>query len=161
MNLNRDLVIRPDKARFDEKYFNLYRKYLNEIHRGGGMDNPAPEDFIQFLICEWADTLFYEILLDKKLVAVAVADRLDDGLSAVYTFYDPDFRKRSLGIYSILMEINEAAKLGLQWLYLGYWIADCPKMNYKNQFDHIEYYRNNKWLPYVPDPANDNPGIFA
>ena len=159
--MNHDLVIRSRKADFDENYFNLYRKYVNAIHKGGGMDNPEPEDFIQFLLSDWAETLFYEILLDKKLIAVAVADRLEDGLSAVYTFYDPEYSKRSLGIFSILMEIMEASRLGLEWLYLGYWIADCPKMNYKNQFDHIEYYCNNRWLASPPESGIIHQANFA
>ena len=148
--INSDLRVQCRKAGYDEKYYDLYRKYVNEIHKDGGMDNPSPEDFMHFLLCDWADTTFYEILQGEKLVAVAVTDRLEDGLSAVYTFYDPAYRKRSLGIYSILIQINEVTKQGLDWLYLGYWIADCTKMNYKNQFDHIEYYSNNKWLSFVP-----------
>jgi len=79
-------------------------------------------------------------------LAVSVVDQMDDGLSAVYTFYDTNFYKRSLGTFSILYEIHEAARLGLKWLYLGYWIKGCAKMNYKNQFSPAEFLQNNLWV---------------
>ena len=75
---------------------------------------------------------------------------IDDGLSAVYTFYDPGFSSRSLGIFSILYEIEQAKRMGLDWLYLGYWIAECNKMNYKDQFRPLEYLYDNDW---IRDPA--------
>jgi arginine-tRNA-protein transferase len=83
--------------------------------------------------------------LGDKLLAVAVVDRLDDALSAVYTFYEPEEKQRSLGTFSILYEASEAMRLGLDWLYLGYWIKDCNKMNYKNVYKPLEYFRNNTW----------------
>ena len=149
-NNNRDLTVRLCSADYDEFHFNLYRKYLNRKHPGGGMDNPDRKDYTGFLSSCWMDTMFYELKLDDQLLAIAVTDRLDDGLSAVYTFYDPDFSKRSLGIYSVLYEIQEAKRMGLDWLYLGYWIAECGKMNYKDQFQPLEYLYDNRW---IRDPA--------
>ena len=91
------------------------------------------------------DTRMYEMRLGKKLLAVAVVDELDRALSAVYTFFDPDHARRSLGTFAILYEINEARRQGLDWLYLGYWIKNCNKMNYKNAYAPLEYYRHGAW----------------
>lgn len=143
---NKDLSISECSTEFNESHFELYRKYLNKKHPGGGMDNPGRKDYTGFLSSCWMDTMFYELKLEDQLIAVAVTDRLDDGLSAVYTFYDPDFGIRSLGIYSILFEIEETKRMGLDWLYLGYWIAECSKMNYKDQFRPLEYLYDNAWI---------------
>lgn len=110
------------------------------------MDNPDQDSYMNFLTSSWMDTIFYEVKLNELLIAVAVVDQLNDGLSAVYTFFDPDYSKRSPGIFCILYEIQEAFRLGLDWLYLGYWIEGCGKMDYKNQFKPMEYLQNNKWI---------------
>jgi arginine-tRNA-protein transferase len=133
---NRDLKISID----------LYCRYINTKHKGGGMDNPKRSDYMGFLSSSWMDTMFYEMKLNDNVIAVAVVDLLDDALSAVYTFYDPDCNKRSLGTFAILLEIREAVRLGLNWVYLGYWIEGCTKMNYKNQFRPIEYLQDNIWV---------------
>ena len=109
------------------------------------MDNPKAGSYLSFLTSNWMDTLFYEMRLQDRLLAVAVIDRMDDALSAVYTFYEPGENQRSLGTFSILFEINEALRLGLDWLYLGYWIKDCNKMNYKQVYQPLEYFRYNSW----------------
>ena len=109
------------------------------------MDEGDPQRYIEFLLTRHVDTYFYELRLHQKLLAVAVADRLSDGLSAVYGFYDPTVPKRGLGIFSILLEIEQARRLNLQWLYLGYWIKESPKMNYKCNFRPIQAYRNGRW----------------
>lgn len=142
---NQDLNVRVCKAAYSDQHQDLYRRYVNTRHKGGGMDNPQTGSYLSFLTSTWMDTIFYEIRLGKKLLAVAVVDHLDHALSAVYTFYDPEEAQRGLGTFSILYEINEARRLGLDWLYLGYWIKDCDKMNYKNEFKPLEYYRDNAW----------------
>ena len=143
---NQDIRIIRKPADFEDSHFELYNRYINTKHKGGGMDNPERKDYMGFLKSNWMDTVFYEMKLAEQLVAISVVDRLDDGLSAVYTFYDTNFDKRSLGTFSILFEIHEAARLGLKWLYLGYWIEECAKMNYKNQFKPAEYLQNNIWV---------------
>jgi arginine-tRNA-protein transferase len=80
------------------------------------------------------------------LVAIAVTDLLPNGLSAVYTFYDPDEERRSLGRFAILWQIDEAARLGLADLYLGYWIKNCRKMNYKTEYRPLELLINQRWV---------------
>lgn len=143
---NQDINVICKPAVFDKSHFDLYVRYINTRHRGGGMDNPSQKDYMGFLGSSWMDTVFYEMKLDEQLLAVSVVDRIDNGLSAVYTFFDPVFDKRSLGTFSILYEIREAARLGLDWLYLGYWIDGCEKMAYKNRFKPAEYLQNNVWV---------------
>jgi arginine-tRNA-protein transferase len=121
---NQDLIIRPLAAEFDQQHFELYQRYLASRHAGGGMDNPTSENYMDFLTASWTDTVFYEMKLGNQLLAVAVADHIDNALSAVYTFFDPDYSNRSLGKYAILFTIDEANKASLSWLYLGYWIAE-------------------------------------
>ncbi|MEM7019773.1 MAG: arginyltransferase [Pseudomonadota bacterium] len=147
---NSDLVVKPTAPRYRPEHFRMYAQYISQRHRGGGMDNPTPDSFMQFLTSHWADTTFLEFRKDEQLIAVAVVDRLDNGLSAIYTFYDPSQQHRGLGTYAILWEINEAKKLGLEYLYLGYWIEECDKMNYKNNYKPVEYYVGGEWrdTPY-------------
>ena len=98
-----------------------------------------------FLMSSWADTLLYEVRLGGHLAGVAVADRLKDGLSSVYTFFDPELSGRGIGTYCILWQIEETRRLGLEWLYLGYWIADSPKMLYKQEFLPQERFIDGRW----------------
>ena len=144
---NRDLTISRCPAEFRQEHFALYQRYLSSRHRGGGMDNPAPENYMSFLTAPWCETLFYEMRLGETLVCVAVADQMDNALSAVYTFFDPDYARLSPGKFAILHEIAEARKMGLQWLYLGYWIEECRKMRYKQEYRPLECYIDNHWQP--------------
>jgi arginine-tRNA-protein transferase len=144
-NRNRDLHIAIRADNFSEEHFALYSRYLRIRHRGGGMDDPTPEDYMRFLTSYWSETLFIEFRHDSRLVAMAVTDRLEDALSAVYTFFDPALTRRSLGTCAILHQVELAAQLDCHWLYLGYWIPDCAKMQYKNRFRPLEAYRNGRW----------------
>ena len=142
---NADIEMRERPARFDPQHYELYRRYTAARHNDGEMANASAEEYLQFLHAPWCDTLFYEFLLDGRLAAVAVTDLPSDGLSAVYTFFDPDLGARSLGTYAILRQIHQAHRLGLPYLYLGYWIADSPKMAYKTDFRPIELWRGGRW----------------
>jgi arginine-tRNA-protein transferase len=142
---NRDLRVVTRDSEFCEEHFLLYSRYLGARHANGGMDNPTRKQFREFLLSSWANTTLYEFRLAGHLVAVAVADHLTDGLSAVYTFFDPDFASRGLGTYAILWQIEESRRLGLDWLYLGYWIAESPKMLYKQEFQPQERFIGGRW----------------
>jgi leucyl-tRNA---protein transferase len=142
---NADLRVVKKPPVFNEVHFDLYRRYLNARHPGGGMCESGPKEYIQFLSSNWAGTWFYEFILDSTVVAVAVVDHLDDALSAVYTFFDPQLRHRSLGSYAILWEIRQTRGLGLPFLYLGYWIEACSKMAYKKDFHPIEGQMDGHW----------------
>lgn len=145
---NQDLNIRTVPARYDSELLALYHRYLTSRHPGGGMDNPSVESFKGFLLSAWSQTVFFEMRFQGRLIAVAVADVLNDGLSAVYTFFDPEFSRRSLGRFSILFEIAEAQRRELPWLYLGYWIKQSEKMRYKDEYQPLEYFRNGEWRSF-------------
>lgn len=142
---NQDLEVTLIPADFLEEHFALYRRYISARHPGGGMDVADPDRYREFLLSSWSNTWCYEFRLGARLLAVAVIDRLSRGLSAVYTFYDPDYAERSLGVFAVLWEIAETQRLGLLWLYLGYWIQECPKMSYKNRYRPLEIYRDGQW----------------
>jgi len=112
----------------------MYSRYQRQRHRGGGMDEPTPEQYRAFLTSNWSDTVFFEFALDDRPVAVAVVDRLPDAFSAVYTFFEPGEARRALGVNAVLFQIEEAARRGLRWVYLGYWVSGCRKMDYKREY---------------------------
>jgi arginyl-tRNA--protein-N-Asp/Glu arginylyltransferase len=131
---------------FREEHYALYERYINARHADGDMYPPSVEQYASFLTSDWSKTSFIEFRLHEKLLAVAVCDELEGGLSAVYTFYDPDYEKRSLGTYAVLWQIEESRRRQLPSLYLGYWIRDCQKMSYKIAFRPIELLINGEWL---------------
>lgn len=147
---NRDLTVIARPAEFRQEHYQLYLRYLKARHADGSMAASSPQDYVNFLLCDWCDTLFYEFRHQDTLLAVAVVDLLNNALSAVYTFFDPDQSKRGLGTYAILWEIATVQRMNLQWLYLGYWIAQCGKMAYKNWFRPLEYFCDNRWQTRSP-----------
>lgn len=143
---NADISTRLSKSSYDQEHFDLYSRYVNERHPDGGMDNPEPREYIEMLTCQWTDTRFMEFFLENKLVAVAVMDVLSDGFSAVYTFFDPELtRTRSLGTLAVLKQMELIGQESGKYLYLGYMIENCKKMNYKKEFGPMEQYLNNNW----------------
>lgn len=152
---NADLVLSETVAKFQAEHFALYQCYLRERHRDGGMDNPTEDNYRDFLWCNWSETRLIEFRLGEQLLAVAVVDSLDDGNSAVYTFFDPEFASRSLGQYAILRLIEQTRREGKRWLYLGYWIANCDKMKYKIEYQPIECFLDNEWKRFSQMPGND------
>jgi arginyl-tRNA--protein-N-Asp/Glu arginylyltransferase len=134
------------KPAFHEEHFALYRKYMASRHTGGGMDDPSEDKYMEFLTSAWADTEFVEFRLNKQLLAVATMDFLPQGLSSVYTFFDPEHASLSLGRFALLWQVSEAQHRHLPHLYLGYWIKNCQKMLYKQEYRPIELYQNNRWL---------------
>ncbi len=126
--------------------FALYRQYLKARHLHGGMDDASPQDFENFVRCEWSPTRFLCILDDTaELRAVAVTDITSEGLSAVYTFFDPDFSRFSLGTLGILQQIDWARRLSLPHVYLGFWLEGHPKMHYKRNFPALEARIDGSW----------------
>ena len=145
---NRDLSVQTRDDSFDTEHFMLYRRYIRARHPGSSMDNPSEEQYREFLSCSWGSTLFFEFRREDRLFAVAVSDVLDDGMSAVYTFFDPALSKRSLGAYAILWQIEEARRRDLDWLYLGYWIGSSPKMRYKGGYRPQQRFIDGRWRDY-------------
>lgn len=147
LNKNKDLDI---SVRFDEHhdYFALYERYINANHSDGSMYPADYEQYKNFIRCSWQTPIFIEARRNSELIAVAVTDKLFDGLSALYTFYAPEFAKHSLGTFMILQQIEITKRFQLPFLYLGYQIDECKKMNYKKQFTPHQRYISNRWVIY-------------
>jgi arginine-tRNA-protein transferase len=148
-NRNQDLQVEETAEITDDAAYHLYSRYIELRHKDGDMYPPVREQYESFLNNPWGCTRYYrfygELGGERKLLAIAVADFLDDGQSAIYTFFDPTLAKRSLGNYTLLWQIENARKMGLQYLYLGYWIRNCQKMSYKSSYRPLELRINNCW----------------
>ena len=153
MARNAELTTTVEPARRSHEIFSLYRRYLDSRHAGGGMDGPKPEDFDAFLACAWSPTEFLVTRLGSELVSVAVTDVHPLSLSAVYTFFSPRHRERSLGTFAILSQIELAKRLGREHLYLGFWIDTHPKMSYKRNFQPLEYLDGREWKRFDTMPT--------
>jgi arginine-tRNA-protein transferase len=130
---------------FKEEHYELYRSYLGSRHAGGGMDRDGPDQYTQFLLSSNVDSVLVEFRDGDELVMISVIDQIDDGISAVYTFFDPARDKDSLGVYGVLWQIELAKRLELPYLYLGYWIAESRKMAYKKQYPPLEGLVDGRW----------------
>lgn len=154
---NADLRVMATPAGYREEQFTLYRRYVRSRHPNGGMDEADPRRYLEFLTADWCDTVFYEFRDGRRLLAVAVADLLPQGLSAVYTFFDPDEKARSLGVHAVLWEIVETQRRRRAWVYLGYWIRECQKMSYKADYRPLQMFRHGRWVEVAhakaPAPA--------
>ena len=152
---NRDLVPRRQQATPTSEQYSLFRAYIDARHANGGMADMSVLDYAMMVEDSIIDTFVTEYRLrpqpgasasDKQpLIAVALCDRLSDGISMVYSFYDPEAAKRGLGTYMILEHIAYAKRLGLPYLYLGYWINGSPKMSYKRRYLPQEQLTGNGW----------------
>ena len=147
---NQDLELNIRTAEYNEAHFQLYRRYMQTRHAGGSMDNNDPDAYRRVLHSTWSNTFLYEYRHDNEILAVAVVDQCEDSLSAVYTFYAPQAAKRSLGVYAILSQIELARCTGRDWVYLGYWNPDSPKMAYKTQYQPLEYFNGLIWRNTPP-----------
>lgn len=142
---NQDLmVISTDDIQDDEAY-ELYQRYICQRHADGDMYPPDREQYLAFLNNVWDCTRYFRFYERGELIAIAVADELENGLSAIYTFFEPEAQKRSLGAYAIQWQVSKALDMGLEYLYLGYWIKNCRKMAYKSDYRPLQVYMNSNW----------------
>lgn len=139
--------------------FALFKTYQSARHTGGEMSRMDFFDYQALVEDTPVDTMIAEFRDDDgTLVAACVADRLADGLSAVYSFFDDTAVRRSLGTYMILWLVERARALGLRHVYLGFWVADCTKMSYKAKFQPLEAYTPHGWrLIRCDDPESIRP----
>ncbi len=143
-----------------ENQFDLFRRYLDSRHADGGM---ADMDVFEFAAMIEETPIKTRVIEYRQpgderkgdLTGVCLTDVLDDGLSMVYSFYDPTLRELSLGTYMILDHIELAREVGLPYVYLGYWVPGSPKMDYKIKFSALEVYRSGEWLNL------ENPDAFS
>ncbi|GAB6141221.1 arginyltransferase [Methylosoma difficile] len=143
-NQNTQVVIKPPV--FEQAHYDLYLRYQQARHCDGDMATCSPEQYIAFLGSTWCDTVFVEFSIDQQLVAVAVVDRLDNALSAVYTFFDPNFPSHSLGTYAVLWQIQHALAERREYVYLGFYIENSAKMSYKKNFQPMQLLVDGRWV---------------
>ncbi|HQT81399.1 MAG: arginyltransferase [Ferrovum sp. 37-45-19] len=146
---NQDLIIHHRQLAFDESHFKLYLAYQQARHPKEESEPDSKEQYIHFLIHSPVHSELIEFRLEEQVVMVSVVDYLEDGLSSVYTFFDPTLEHRSLGQFNILWQLEQCRTLQLPWLYLGYWIKESRKMNYKIQYQPLEGLINDIWQPLV------------
>jgi len=156
LNRNDDISGTPRPPRATQEQFALLRTYLDARHADGGMADMTAMDYTSMIEDTTIETEVIEYRTGTPaehggrppLIAAALTDRLHDGLSMVYSFYSPAATTRSLGSWMVLDHIERARQLGLPYVYLGYWIADCRKMSYKTRFQPLEALTRDGWKRY-------------
>ena len=135
-----------------EEYFKLYQHYQNARHPSGSIKNDDLTQYQNFLLQSQVNTMQVEFRDNDELRMVSIVDLLEDGLSAVYTYYKTDVPQASFGVYNVLWQIELCRKLGLDYLYLGYWIKNSEKMAYKKNFQPQQGLTQGEWRTLHTNP---------
>ncbi len=162
LKANEELQSRVLAPRTTREQFSLLRGYLDARHGDGGMADMTMMDYAAMVEETTVDTTLVEYRMERTgpnegqtLIAVALTDRLSDGLSMVYSFFDMERSRQSLGTYMILDHVRRAKAQGLPYVYLGYWVQGCKKMDYKIGFSPLEALGPNGWVLLVEEEDAD------
>jgi leucyl-tRNA---protein transferase len=145
-----EISLRDRPGWFDPDHYALYLRYQQARHPDGTMGNASAAHYHGFLVSPWCETRFWELRWGERLIAVAVVDLLPQGLSAVYTFFEPDMAAFSPGKLAVLWQIAEARRRGLDSVYLGFWVQSCRKMHYKDQYRPLDAWDGTLWRRFGP-----------
>ena len=143
---NVDVKATMREAVFADQYYALYARYIEGRHSDGDMYPPNVDQFRSFLLSSWSNSAFLVLEEAGRIIGVAVTDRVPDGLSAIYTFFDPALSRRSIGVLAVLAQIEYCQHNSIPYLYLGYWVRDSPKMRYKTDYRPIELLVRKRWV---------------
>lgn len=152
LNKNADVqcrIVEYGSAYFNQQlaqYFDLYSQYICARHQDGSMFPPNEDQFTDFIYSQWQAPLLLEASLNGEVIAIAVTDETETGFSAFYTFFSPFMPQRSIGTYMILKQIEYSLTYDYDYLYLGYQIDECRKMNYKSAFVPNERFNGELWV---------------
>ncbi|MDR5008464.1 arginyltransferase [Agrobacterium fabacearum] len=161
LSINKDVVATVHAAEPSTEQFSLFRRYLDHRHQSGGMSDMSALDYAIMIEDTHVNTRIIEYRVREpgsgidsskrgKLLAVALSDVMSDGLSMVYSFFNPDLEKRSLGTFMIMDHITRTRALGLPHVYLGYWVDGSEKMGYKTRYHPQEHLTPRGWEVYKP-----------
>lgn len=142
---NIDLRVSLEEVRFTQEHFDIYLRYQQHRHPDSSMCDEDIEKYTSFIDSSYSRSKFLVFRSEGQLVGISVLDQFDGGISAVYTFFDPDHSHRSIGTYAILYAIKLAKAHQIPYVYLGYWIDGSGKMDYKRKFKPLEGYQDRQW----------------
>ena len=150
LNRNEDIVRVVNPPLATDTQYELFKHYINKRHSQGGMSDMDAEDFAAMIEETNVESKLIEYYVKRKssleLISFSLIDVLDDGISMVYSVFNPNFNERSLGTYMILDHNKLALEMGLKFVYLGYWVKGSTKMDYKKRFSPLEVFTNDRWL---------------
>ncbi|MCL4160633.1 UNVERIFIED_CONTAM: hypothetical protein GTU68_037909 [Idotea baltica] len=143
---NSDIRVEIEEVKFKKKHFDLYLKYQQARHPDSTMCDTDPNKYISFIKSNYSKSKFLCMYADNDLIGISIIDQFEGGISAVYTFFDPEHSHRSLGTYIILYMVKVARLRKTPYVYLGYWIDQSSKMSYKRNFKPLEGYIERNWV---------------
>lgn len=143
---NMDVRVGIEPVEFKQEHFDLYLKYQRHRHPESSMCDDDPHKYISFIDSKFSRSRFLCMYVDNELLGISVVDQFEGGLSAVYTFFDPDQSNRSLGTFAILYMVKLARLRKIPFVYLGYWIDGSGKMDYKRNFRPLQGFQERRWV---------------